>query len=80
MNDVKLPRMETIADTAKLFGLPKHLVRSKVLSGEIIALKVGRKYLVNVDKFAEYLNTSRVEAPQPVLCSGIHPVPLYIGR
>ena len=55
MNDVKIPRMETIENTAKLFGLPKHLVRSKVLSGEIVAVQVGRKYLVNVDKFAEYL-------------------------
>lgn len=64
MIEMTVPRMETIDTTAKLFGLPKHLVRSKVLSGEVVAIQVGRKYLVNVDKFAEYLNTSTVTAEQ----------------
>lgn len=53
-----VPRMETIKNTAKLFGLSEHLVRQKVLSGEVVAIKAGRRYLVNVDKFTEYLNTN----------------------
>lgn len=53
----KIPHMETIRATAKLFGLPEHFVRQKVLDGEVVAVKAGNKYLVNVDKFAEYLNT-----------------------
>lgn len=58
-----VPRMETIKNTAKLFGLPEHLVRQKVLSGEVVAISAGRRYLVNVDKFAEYLNSNKLSAP-----------------
>ncbi len=63
MDNVKIPvpRMETISNTAKLFGLPVYFVKTKVLSGEIVAVKAGRKTLVNVEKFAEYLNTHKVE-------------------
>lgn len=55
-----IPHMETIKTTAKLFGLAEHFVRQLVVSGEIVAVKAGCKYLVNIDKFIEYLNTSKV--------------------
>lgn len=62
MNDTtKIPHMETIRRTAELFGLPVHFVRTKVASGEVVAVRAGRRFLVNVDKFAEYLNTSTVQ-------------------
>ena len=62
MNETtKIPHMETIRKTAKIFGLPVHFVRTKVSSGELIAVRAGRRFLVNVDKFAEYLNTSTVQ-------------------
>lgn len=51
------PRMATIEETAKLFNLPTYLVRTKAKSGEIVAISAGNKILINVDKFAEYLNT-----------------------
>lgn len=53
----KIPQMGTIKKTAQLFGLPEYFVRQKAISGEIVAVKAGRKYLINVDRFAEYLNT-----------------------
>lgn len=53
----KIPQMETIKKTAQLFGLREYFVRQKAISGEIVAVKAGRKYLINVDRFAEYLNT-----------------------
>lgn len=53
--------MEGIRKTAELFGLPVHFVRTKVASGEVVAVRAGRRFLVNVDKFAEYLNTSTVQ-------------------
>ena len=56
-----VPHMETIKATSKLTGLPEHFIRQKVLSGEIVSVKAGSKYLVNVDKFIEYLNTCTVE-------------------
>lgn len=62
MNETaKIPRMEGIRKTAELFGLPVHFVRTKVASGEVVAVRAGRKFLVNIDRFAEYLNTSTVQ-------------------
>lgn len=61
---ISVPRMETIANTAKIFGLPVYFVKTKVLNGEIVAVKAGRKTLVNVDKFAEYLNSNIIEPKQ----------------
>lgn len=58
-----IPRMETIKKTAEIFGLPVHFVRTKVSSGEVVAVRAGRRFLVNVDKFAEYLNTNILIPP-----------------
>lgn len=74
---IKIPRMETIKATAKLTGLPEHFIRQKVISGEIVSVKAGCKYLVNVDKLIEYLNchTETAKPPEPECC-GISPVPV----
>lgn len=62
MNETtKIPHMEGIRKTAELFGLPVHFVRTKVASGEVVAVRAGRKFLVNVDRFAEYLNNTTVQ-------------------
>lgn len=59
--NLKPPRMETITTTAKILHVPVHFVRAKVKNGEVVAVRAGRRFLVNVDKFAEYLNTSTVQ-------------------
>lgn len=59
MEDLKIPRMETIQNTAKLTGLSESFIRRKVQNGEIVAVNIGVKYLVNVDKLIEYLNTNK---------------------
>ncbi len=78
MNDtLHIPRMETIKKTAELFGLPVHFVRSKVSSGEVVAVRAGKRFLVNVDKFAEYLNSSTVQpsgAPEPNKTARLEPI------
>ena len=68
--------METIKRTAELFGLPVHFVRCKVSSGEVVAVRAGRKFLVNVDKFAEYLNSATIENEAPAECSRVIPIEL----
>lgn len=75
-----VPHMETIKATSKLTGLPEHFIRQKVLNGEIVSVKAGSKYLVNVDKFIEYLNTSTVENEENETAStnGITPVPVNL--
>lgn len=78
MNDtLHIPRMETIKKTAELFGLPVHFVRSKVSSGEVVAVRAGKRFLVNVDKFAEYLNSSTVQpsgAPEASKTARLEPI------
>lgn len=75
MNDIKIPRMRTIKETAELFGLPLHFVRQKVNNGEIVAVRAGRRFLVNIDKFVEYLNSNTI--PQGKADSGkIQPIAL----
>ena len=60
MNDIKIPRMRTIKETAELFDLPVNFVRQKVSNGEIVAVRAGRRFLVNVDKLAEYLDSNTI--------------------
>lgn len=58
MNENKIPEMLTVKDTAKKFGLSEYLIRTKAKSGEIVAVRIGKKLLINSDKFSEYLNTN----------------------
>lgn len=75
MNEgLKIPRMAGIKETAELFGLPVHFVRCKVASGEVVAVRAGKRFLVNVDKFAEYLNTCTINEAPP-RCSGAETAP-----
>ena len=69
----KIPTMLTIPQTAAAFKVPEHFVRVKVRLGDVVAVRIGRKYLVNAEKFAEYLNTAR-EPQLPRISSGIQPV------
>ncbi len=77
-----VPHMETIKTTAKICGVPEYLVRRKVLSGEVVAICSGRRYLVNVDKFLDYLNSNKLPSPdkQDELTeyTGIRPVPVNL--
>ena len=73
-NEFKPPRMESIKATAELFNLPVHFIRQKVSSGEIVAVRAGRRFLVNVDKLAEYLNSSRVMPEKQQEPIGITPI------
>lgn len=51
------PRMRTIDEVSKLTGLSYTFIRKLCLNGKIVHVKTGRKYLVNLDRFYEYLNT-----------------------
>ena len=81
IENAKIPHMETIKATAELTGLPEHFIRQKVISGEIVSVKAGRKYLVNVDKLVEYLNTHTERAEEQEEQAeeyGIRPVPVEL--
>lgn len=62
------PRMRTILETAQITGIAAYRIRILCKTGQICALQCGNRWLVNLDRFIEYLNAPQ-EAPQPV--SGI---------
>ena len=75
-NNIAVPRMRTIKQTAEIFGLPVHFVREKVSAGEVVAVRAGRRFLVNVDKFAEYLNTCTISQESEADSGKIQPIAL----
>ena len=75
-DNIRIPRMRTIKETAELFGLPVHFVRQKVNDGEIVAVRAGRRFLVNIDKFAEYLDTCTISQGSEADSGKIQPIAL----
>lgn len=57
MEQLKIPTFETIANTAKIFGLPENMVHQLAIRGEIVAINSGRKILINVNRFSDYLDS-----------------------
>jgi hypothetical protein len=67
MNNItfKPPLMLTIQKTAELYGLPVNLVRSHVKSGLAVSVRCGKsRFLVNADKYGEFLNSNRETPPE----------------
>lgn len=56
MNERTIPRMATLREASELTGLSYGFLRQKALSGEIVAIRAGRKFLVNIDRLISYLN------------------------
>lgn len=54
MNDI--PTMLTIKETSEKSGLPYSAIRKMCLCGKITHIKTGRKFLVNWNRFLDYLN------------------------
>ena len=51
-----MPRMFTIKETAKESSLAEHFVRGLCLQNKIAYVKAGKKFLINYDRFIDYLN------------------------
>lgn len=50
-----VPRMRTIPQTAKIAGISEYTLREWVKEGKLTHVKAGRKTLINLDKFYEFL-------------------------
>jgi len=59
---MRVPTMLTIKETSEKSGLPYSTIRKKCLCDEITYIKAGRKFLVNWEKFLEYLNGGEEES------------------
>ena len=57
LENVKSPRMATVNEVAEITGLAKHYVRQLALQNKIVCFRAGKKILINVEKFIEFLNT-----------------------
>lgn len=54
--DTAVPKMVTIKEAAATTGLAVNHVRNLCINGEITAVRTGRKWLINLDRFIDYLN------------------------
>lgn len=60
-NTVVIPRMRTIQQVSELTGFPYKRIMMLCKSDKIVYIKAGAKYLINLDKFIEYLNNGDTE-------------------
>ena len=56
MSVILIPTMLTIPEAAERTGLSKHYLRQLVLQGRIVYISAGRKYLINMNSLAAFLN------------------------
>ena len=59
----KPPKMLTIREIAKLGVLPEHALRIMLKAGQLPALYVGKKALVNYDKLCDLLHNLTAASP-----------------
>lgn len=72
LNQTTKPRMRTINEAAAYFrgidpetALTKTAVRRLVSKGAVPSIRVGTKFLVNLDALEEYLKGQQAPAPPP---------------
>ena len=64
-NGIECPTMCTLNKTAELTGVSYSYIRGLCLTKQIVFVKTGCKYLINLEKFVEFLNgESRMEPMQ----------------
>lgn len=61
----KIPTMLTIKETAKITKMAEHFIRGLAIENKIVHVRCGKKYLINLEKFIEYLNNPRVQDDEP---------------
>lgn len=54
-----MPTMKKLREAAAISGLSYNHLRQLCLRGEIVCVRVGNRWYINMDKLAEYLNGDR---------------------
>lgn len=57
MNIAEHPKMMTIREIAKTGILPEHALRLMLKAGQLPAIYIGKKALINYNKLCEQLNS-----------------------
>lgn len=60
-SDVRIPRMVPIQTLADESGISYKALWQMCKQNKIVHIKSGNKFLINVDKFVEYLNAGELE-------------------
>ncbi len=55
-----IPRMKPIKEVSALTGISYDAIRKKCLKNEIAYIRCGNKFLINLDRFIDYLNGGQV--------------------
>lgn len=73
---LKIPTMRTVRETAKLTGVPEGRIREFVKKGLIVFVPCGNRALINLEKFIEFMNTSKGNIESKVISNkfGIEPI------
>ena len=58
---MELPTMKPIREVSEETGLSYVFLRGLIRDGKIFYVQAGRKFLINVDSLAEYLNGKGVK-------------------
>lgn len=56
----RIPIMLPIKEVAARTGLSYHFIRQLCLEKRIVFVRAGNKYLVNMDRFVDFLNGAEV--------------------
>ena len=56
MIDHRIPTMLPIREAASQTGLSYDFIRKLCLENRIVFIRAGKKYLINMDMFVDYLN------------------------
>lgn len=51
-----IPTMMTIREASNETGISYDRIRKMCLQGKIVHIRMGTKFLINMEKFVEYLN------------------------
>ena len=68
-----MPKMVTIRVAAEQTGLTYSCLRRWILEGKFpYFVRAGSKYLINLEKLAEFLNSPAGGNEQPATVAGVH--------
>lgn len=55
-DSAQLPKMKTLKEMSELTGLPYAMLRNLCIQNKIVYIRTGKKYLINYDRFIDFLN------------------------